>query len=92
MFVIGATQSERFQDIRKIIPDHFLLVPGFGAQGGSLEKVAEYGLNSDIGLLANASRSIIFAGNGGDFARKAREAALKIQSKMRKILSVAQKN
>lgn len=86
MFVVGATHPEKFADIRRIAPDHFLLVPGVGAQGGDLEALCQYGLNDDIGLLVNASRGIIYAGNGLDFADKARSAALKIQSQMASLL------
>ena len=82
MFVVGATQGEAFKTIRKWAPDHFLLVPGVGAQGGSLQEVCEYGMNRDCGLLVNASRSIIYASNGPDFAQKAREEAQKIQLEM----------
>ncbi len=82
MFVVGATQGEAFKTIRKWAPDHFLLVPGVGAQGGSLQDVCEYGMNRDCGLLVNASRSIIYASNGPDFAEKAREEAQKIQLEM----------
>ena len=87
MYVVGATQAEMFADIRKIVPDHFLLVPGIGAQGGSLEEVCKYGLNKDCGLLVNSSRGIIFASSNTDFAEKAREEALKLQRDMDKILS-----
>lgn len=82
MYVVGATRPEMFAEVRKIIPDHFLLVPGVGAQGGSLAEVCKYGLNKDIGLLINASRSIIYAGSGEDFAQKAREEAKKMQEEM----------
>ncbi|MDX5320879.1 MAG: orotidine-5'-phosphate decarboxylase, partial [Bacteroidota bacterium] len=68
MYVVGATRAEQLAKIREIIPDHFLLVPGVGAQGGSLEQVVKYGANKDIGLLINASRSIIYASSGKDFA------------------------
>ena len=71
-----------FIEIRKICPDHFLLVPGVGAQGGDLAKVCKYGLNKDIGLLINSTRQIIYASNGKDFAQKAREAALEVQKQM----------
>jgi orotidine-5'-phosphate decarboxylase len=71
MFVIGATQAERFSRIRAIAPDHFFLVPGVGAQGGSLKEISEKALNKDVGLLVNASRTIIYAGSGEDFAEKA---------------------
>jgi orotidine-5'-phosphate decarboxylase len=86
MFVVGATKAEMLKPIRRIIPDHFLLVPGVGAQGGSLYEVAEYGLNDHIGLLVNASRSIIYASQGKDFALKAREEAIKLQKGMENIL------
>jgi orotidine-5'-phosphate decarboxylase len=82
MFVTGATKAESLADIRKIIPNHFLLVPGVGAQGGSLENVIEYGMNDDCGLLVNSSRGIIYAGSGEDFAEKATEEAKKIQGAM----------
>lgn len=71
MFVVGATKAEDLGLVRKIIPEHFLLVPGVGAQGGSLEEVTKFGKNNSIGLLVNASRAIIFASNGADFAEKA---------------------
>jgi orotidine-5'-phosphate decarboxylase len=86
MYVVGATQAQQLATIRKIIPDHFLLVPGVGAQGGSLEEVVKYGMNKDIGLLVNASRSIIFASNGEDFAEKAREEAGRMQAEMEKLM------
>ena len=86
MYVVGATRPEYFKDIRSICPDHFYLVPGVGAQGGSLEEVCEYGLNQEIGLLINSSRGIIYASNGADFADKAREEALKMQKEMQEIL------
>jgi orotidine-5'-phosphate decarboxylase len=82
MYVVGATQAQMLADIRTIIPEHFLLVPGVGAQGGSLEEVAKYGMNAQCGLLVNASRSILFASSGSDFAEKAREEALKMQGQM----------
>ncbi len=88
MYVVGATKAEYFSEIRKIVPDHFLLVPGVGAQGGSLEDVCKYGINKDIGLLINSSRAIIYASNGVDFAQKAREEAIKIQFEMEEILKV----
>lgn len=71
MFVVGATRASDLENIRSIIPDHFLLVPGVGAQGGSLEEVSKFGMNSDCGLLVNASRAVIFASSGTDFAEKA---------------------
>ncbi len=82
MYVVGATKSLEFADIRKIAPDHFLLVPGVGAQGGNLEEVCRYGMNRDCGLVVNASRSIIYASNGEDFAEAARAEALKVQQAM----------
>ncbi len=82
MYVVGATQAEQLAAIRRIIPDHFLLVPGVGAQGGSLQEVARYGMTPDVGLLVNASRSIIFASSKEDFAEKAREEAEKMQKEM----------
>jgi orotidine-5'-phosphate decarboxylase len=82
MYVVGATKAEMLSDIRKIVPDHFLLVPGVGAQGGSLKEVATYGLNSQCGLLVNSSRAIIYASNEEDFAIKAKEEALKVQEEM----------
>jgi len=86
MYVVGATQAEQLATIRKIVPDHFLLVPGVGAQGGSLQDVARYGMTKDIGLLVNASRSIIFASNHEDFAEKAREEAMKMQKEMEALM------
>ncbi len=86
MYVVGATRPEFFKNIRKIVPDHFLLVPGIGAQGGNLEEVCRYGLNADTGLLINASRSVIYASTGPDFAKKAQLAALEIQKEMEQIL------
>lgn len=83
MFVIGATREENFADIRKYCPDHFFLVPGVGAQGGDLKKLSQYGMNKDCGLLVNATRSIIYASNGKDFAEKAREEALNMQKEMK---------
>jgi len=86
MYVAGATRAEMLADIRKIIPDHFMLVPGVGAQGGELQEVAKYGLNGNCGLMVNSSRGIIFASNGEDFAEKAREKALEVQMEMNLIL------
>lgn len=83
MFVVGATRASDLAQIRTLIPEHFLLVPGVGAQGGSLEEVTRYGMNSDCGLLVNASRAVIFAGDGDDFAEKAREAAAAYHAEMR---------
>jgi orotidine-5'-phosphate decarboxylase len=82
MFVVGATKASDLAEIRKIIPDHFLLVPGVGFQGGSLEEVSKYGMNKDCGLLVNASRAIIYAGEKEDFASEAREIAQQYQSEM----------
>ena len=82
MYVVGATQGKMFEDIRKIAPDHFLLVPGVGAQGGSLEEVCLYGMNADCGLLVNSSRGIIFASNGTDFADVAAQKARELQEQM----------
>jgi orotidine-5'-phosphate decarboxylase len=87
MYVVGATKAEYFADIRKIVPDSFLLVPGIGAQGGSLSEVCQYGLNANVGLLVNSSRAIIYASGGKDFAEKARAKALKIQREMQQILN-----
>lgn len=86
MYVVGATKAEYFTEIRKIVPDSFLLVPGVGAQGGSLSEVCKYGMNNNIGLLINSSRGIIYASNGPDFTEKAREEALKMQLEMATIL------
>ena len=82
MYVVGATRPEMLANIRKIIPNHFLLVPGVGAQGGNLQEVAKYGLTKDCGLLVNSSRGIIYAGNGKYFAQKAGEKAREIQEEM----------
>jgi orotidine-5'-phosphate decarboxylase len=87
MYVVGATRAEMLAGIRKIVPDHFLLVPGVGAQGGSLQEVAKYGLTKECGLLVNSSRNIIYASAGNDFAEKAREESKKMQSEMSVILS-----
>lgn len=87
MFVVGATQAEKLEGIRKIVPDHFLLVPGVGSQGGSLEDVARYGLNKECGLLVNASRSILFASRGEDFAEAAAAEAKKMQAQMAGLLA-----
>ncbi len=82
MYVVGATKAEYLKEIRTIIPASFLLVPGVGAQGGSLEEVCQYGLNSDVGLLVNSSRGIIYASQEKDFDLAARQQALKLQQKM----------
>jgi len=90
MYVIGATKAEMLTDVRAIVPDHFLLVPGIGAQGGSLEEVAKYGLNSTCGLLVNSSRQIIYASSEKDFAEAARTEAQQVQSEMEIILKQAE--
>ena len=82
MYVVGATQGKMFEDIRRIAPDHFLLVPGVGAQGGSLSEVCKYGMTKDCGLLVNSSRGIIYAGNGENYAEVAAEKAKALQSEM----------
>ena len=82
MYVVGATQGQMFEDIRKVVPNHFLLVPGVGAQGGSLEEVCKYGMNKDCGLLVNSSRGIIYASNGEDFAKVAAQKAQELQQQM----------
>jgi orotidine-5'-phosphate decarboxylase len=87
MYVIGATKAEYFTEVRKIVPDSFLLVPGVGAQGGSLSEVCKYGMNANVGLLINSSRAIIYASNGTDFADAARIEALKMQQEMEEILN-----
>ena len=89
MFVVGATKAEDFTGIRKIIPNHFLLVPGVGAQGGSLSEVTKYGKNNVVGLLVNASRAIIFASKGTDFAEKATIMASEYASEMKSLLSTS---
>jgi len=87
MYVVGATKAEYFTEIRKIVPDSFLLVPGIGAQGGSLSEVCKYGMNDKVGLLVNSARAIIYASKGTDFAEKAREEALEVQQEMEQILN-----
>jgi orotidine-5'-phosphate decarboxylase len=86
MYVVGATKAEKLKEIRQIVPDHFLLVPGVGAQGGSLEEVAKNGMNSHCGLLVNSSRGIIYASSGENFAKKAGEAAKEVQQEMEQLL------
>lgn len=88
MYVVGATQGRAFEDIRKIVPNHFLLVPGIGAQGGSLEEVCKYGMTKDCGLIVNSSRAIIYASNGEDFAQRAAEEAQKVQQQMSTLLTI----
>ena len=87
MYVVGATKAEMLTGIRKIVPDSFLLVPGVGAQGGSLEEVAKHGMNKQCGLLVNSSRGIIYASAGEDFAEKAKEEAMKLQKEMEALLN-----
>ena len=87
MYVVGATKAEYLAEIRQIIPNSFLLVPGVGAQGGSLEKVCKFGMNANVGLLVNSSRGIIYASNGEDFAKTAKENAKVIQQQMESILA-----
>ncbi len=89
MYVVGATKAEMLADIRKIAPNHFLLVPGVGAQGGSLQEVAKYGMNSTCGLLVNSSRQIIYASSEADFAEAARVEAVKVQQEMEDLLKNA---
>ncbi|MDH8701116.1 orotidine-5'-phosphate decarboxylase [Dysgonomonadaceae bacterium PH5-43] len=86
MYVVGATQGKMFEDIRKAAPNHFLLVPGVGAQGGSLEEVAKYGMNKQCGLLVNSSRQIIYADSTERFAEAASEEAKKVQEEMSEYL------
>jgi orotidine-5'-phosphate decarboxylase len=86
MYVVGATKAKYFKEIRDIVPNHFLLVPGVGAQGGNLQDVCKYGLNKECGLLINSSRGIIYASNGKDFAQVAQEKALELQQEMSVIL------
>jgi orotidine-5'-phosphate decarboxylase len=90
MFVVGATKAEMLTSVRKIVPNHFLLVPGVGAQGGSLQEVAKYGLTKDCGLIVNSSRNIIYASKETDFAEKARGEALKVQREMSFLLEQLQ--
>ena len=86
MYVVGATQGRAFEDIRKIVPNHFLLVPGIGAQGGSLEEVCQYGMNKQCGLIVNSSRAIIYADKSPCFAEVAGIAAKKVQEQMKEQL------
>ncbi|MDQ1772252.1 orotidine-5'-phosphate decarboxylase [Labilibaculum sp. A4] len=86
MYVVGATKAEMLGDIRKIVPEHFLLVPGVGAQGGSLQEVAKYGMNNACGLLVNSSRGIIFADSSEKFAEAAKEESRKLQEEMELLL------
>ena len=86
MYVVGATKAPMLKQIRKLAPDHFLLIPGVGAQGGSMEEVCKYGMNKDCGLLVNAARSIIYASSGVDFPQKAAAEAKSMQQEMEKYL------
>ena len=87
MYVVGATRAEGIAEVRKLVPNHFFLVPGVGAQGGSLEDVVNFGWNKDCGLLVNASRSVIYASNTEDFAQKAADEAMILQQEMEKLLA-----
>jgi orotidine-5'-phosphate decarboxylase len=89
MYVVGATKAEKLKEIREIVPDHFLLVPGVGAQGGSLKEVAQNGMNNKCGLLVNSSRGIIYASVESDFAEKAKLAAKEVQEEMAELLKEA---
>ena len=91
MYVVGATQGKMFEDIRKVAPNHFLLVPGVGAQGGSLQEVCKYGMIKDCGLLVNSSRGIIYAGHGEDFAEVAAQKAKELQEQMAEELDKLEK-
>lgn len=91
MFVVGATQARSFEHIRRLLPSHFLLVPGVGFQGGSLAEVSHYGMNKDAGLLVNASRAIIYASEKEDFATEARAIAQQYQTEMAQYLSLLQR-
>ncbi len=89
MFVIGATHPEKFEKIRQLAPHNFFLVPGVGAQGGDLNAISHYGRNEQLGLLVNSSRGIIFAGEGEDFAEKARLSAAKLQEQMQRVMDIS---
>lgn len=89
MYVVGATQGQMFEDIRKVVPDHFLLVPGIGAQGGSLEEVCKYGMTKDCGLIVNSSRAIIYADKTENFATVAAQEAKKVSDQMAAVLDAA---
>ena len=86
MYVVGATRAEMLADVRKIVPNHFLLVPGVGAQGGSLSEVAKFGMNEQCGLIVNSSRAIIFADSTDKFSQRAEEEAQKVQAEMEELL------
>jgi len=92
MYVVGATKAEFLRDIRKIVPNNFLLVPGVGAQGGNLKEVCEFGINDNIGLLINSSRGIIYASDGLDFEKASRQKAKEIQNQMEEILKLRSGN
>ena len=87
MYVVGATKPQFIKKIRKLIPNHFLLIPGVGAQGGDLNEICKYALNENIGVLVNSSRSIIYASNDENFADEAVLEAVKLQEKMKIILA-----
>jgi orotidine-5'-phosphate decarboxylase len=89
MYVVGATRADMLLEVRKLVPNHFLLVPGVGAQGGSLQEVAKYGMNDTCGLLVNSSRQIIYASSGKDFAKAAQAETQKVQQEMEAILKKA---
>ena len=89
MYVVGATQGRMFEDIRRIVPNHFLLVPGIGAQGGSLEEVCRYGMTPECGLIVNSSRAIIYADKSENFAQAAKDEAGKVQKQMAEQLKAA---
>lgn len=91
MFVVGGTKTEYLSRVRAIVPDSFLLVPGVGAQGGSLQEVCDNALNDQVGLLVNSSRGIIYASQGEDFAQAAAAEALKLQQQMHNILQHRQR-
>lgn len=86
MFVVGATRGKKIAEVRKIVPEHYFLVPGVGAQGGSLEEVAKFGMNQECGLLVNSSRGIIYAGNNQHFAQAAKVESKKLQEEMKMLL------
>ena len=86
MYVVGATRADKLSEIRRLAPGHFFLVPGIGAQGGSLEEVSKHGMNAQCGLLVNSSRAIIYASDKEDFAEAARAEAKKLQEEMKMLL------
>ena len=91
MLFRSATQGKLFEDIRRVVPHHFLLVPGVGAQGGSLQEVCKYGMTKDCGLLVNSSRGILYASTGQDFAEAAAAAAQQLQQEMAQALALVQR-